>query len=59
MQRNAMRAFDERVSFRGLIEADPDVVAVLPPDAIEHCFDDEAWLSHVKDVIARLERLDP
>ncbi len=59
VQRNAMRAFDERVSFRGLIEADPDVAAALPPDAIEHCFDDQAWLTHVKDVIARLERLDP
>ncbi len=59
VQRNALRAFDERVSFRELIEADPDVTATLTPEAIEHCFDDRAWLSHVQGVIARLERLDP
>ena len=59
VQRNAMRAFDERVSFRSLVEADPDVTSVLTPEAVEHCFDDLAWLTHVKAVIARLERLDP
>jgi adenylosuccinate lyase len=59
VQRNAMRATDERVAFRSLVEADPEVTAVLAPEAIDHCFDDRAWLTHVKDVIARLERLDP
>ena len=59
VQRHALRAFDERIDFRGLIEADPEVTAVLTPEAIGHCFDDRAWLIHVKDVIARLERLDP
>ena len=47
------------LSFRSLVEADPDVTSVLTPEAVEHCFDDLAWLTHVKDVIARLERLDP
>ncbi len=59
VQRNAMRAFDERVSFRALVEADPEVTSTLTSAAIAHCFDDEAWLTHVKDVIARTERLDP
>ena len=59
VQRNALRAFDERVSFRSLVEADPDVTAALAPAAIEHCFDDHAWLTHVDEVIARLERLEP
>ena len=59
VQRNALRAFDERRSFRELIEADPDVSTTLTSEAIEHCFDDRAWLSHVAGVIARLERLDP
>jgi adenylosuccinate lyase len=58
VQRVALRAFDERISFRELIEADSDVAATLAPEAIEHCFDDHAWLRHVPDVIARLERLD-
>ena len=59
VQRNALRAFDERVGFRSLVEADPEVGTVLDPAQIAHCFDDAAWLSHVPEVIARLERLDP
>ncbi len=59
VQRNALRAFDERLSFRSLVEADPAVTGVLDPEQIAHCFDDRAWLTHVNDVIARLERLDP
>jgi adenylosuccinate lyase len=58
VQRNALRAFDERVSFRQLIEADAEVAGTLTPEALEHCFDDRAWLTHVEAVIARLERLD-
>ncbi len=30
-----------------------------PPEVLERCFDDRAWLGHVGEVIARLERLDP
>jgi adenylosuccinate lyase len=59
VQRNAMRAYDERLGFRELVEADPEVAATLTPEAIEHCFDDHAWLTHARTVIARLERLDP
>ena len=59
VQRNALRAFDERIDFRELIEADPDVTATLTPQAIEHCFDDRAWLGQLQGVIARLDRLDP
>jgi adenylosuccinate lyase len=59
VQRHALRAFDERLSFRSLVEADPAVTDALTPEAIERCFDDHAWLGHVNDVIARLERLDP
>ena len=59
VQRNALRAADERVAFRSLVEADPEVSATLTPDAIERCFDDRAWLTHVDEVIARLESLDP
>jgi adenylosuccinate lyase len=59
VQRNALRAFDERVGFRALVEADPAVTAVLPAEALAQCFDDAAWLAHVPEVMARLERLDP
>jgi adenylosuccinate lyase len=59
VQRNAMRALDERVAFRSLVEADAEITGTLSPAAIEHCFDDRAWLTHVDEVIARLQRLDP
>jgi adenylosuccinate lyase len=59
VQRNALRALDERMPFRQLVEADPEIVAALGADQLERCFDDRAWLTHVGDVIARLERLDP
>jgi adenylosuccinate lyase len=59
VQRTAMRALDERVPFRGLAEADPDVSRTLDAAAIARCFDDRAALRHVPEVIARLERLDP
>ncbi len=59
VQRNALRAADERTDFRPLVEADPEVAAVLSADALGRCFDDRAWLTHVDEVIARLECLDP
>ena len=59
VQRNAMRALDERVQFRELVAADPEVSGTLDRDAIDRCFDDRAALAHVPEVIARLERLDP
>ncbi len=58
VQRNALRAGDERTSFRALVEADTDVAATLSAQALEHCFDDRAWLGHVSEVIDRLGSLD-
>ena len=52
VQANAQRAWDEGIEFRELIaEAAPD----LDLDAV---FDYDAYLSHVPDVLARLDRLE-
>jgi adenylosuccinate lyase len=59
VQRNALHAADERRAFRDIVGADPQVAAVLTAEALERCFDDRAWLTHVDEVIARLERLVP
>jgi hypothetical protein len=59
VQRNAMRAIDERTMFRALVETDPDATSTLDPGALDRCFDDRAALAHVGEVIARLDRLDP
>ena len=58
VQRDALRAADEGIDFRDLLAADPEVTALLPPDALERCFDDGAWLAHVPTVMARLDALD-
>ena len=58
VQRNAMRALDERTAFRDLVVADADVTGVLDPEAIDRCFDDRALLAHVPEIIGRLEQLE-
>ena len=58
VQRDALRAADERTSFRAIVEADAQVTAVLTALAIERCFDDRAGLEHIDEVIARLDRLE-
>jgi adenylosuccinate lyase len=57
VQRRALQAADERTAFRGLLAEDPGVLAVLSPEALAACFDDETALRHVSTVIARLDRL--
>jgi adenylosuccinate lyase len=58
VQRDALRAADERASLRAIVEADPEVTTVLTVEDVERCFDDATALRHVPEVIARLERLD-
>ncbi len=58
VQRNAMRAADERRQFRDLVEADAGVRAALPAESVAACFDDAAHLRNVPTILARLERLE-
>ena len=52
VQRNAMRAWRERVDFRGLLAADPDVMTHLTPAELGECFD-AAWYVRNVDAIFR------
>ena len=58
VQRNALRAADERVPLKGLLATDPAVAARLPLADLDACFDDTVGLRHVPEVIARLDRLE-
>jgi adenylosuccinate lyase len=58
VQRAAMRAADERLPLRDLLATDPQVAARLPLAVLDACFDDEAALRHVPEVIARLDMLE-
>ena len=58
VQRNALRAADERRPFRALLADDPDVRAALPLDSLTACFDEAQLLRHVPAILSRLERLE-
>jgi adenylosuccinate lyase len=53
VQRNAMRAWRERTSFRGLLEADPEVTARLKPADLAACFEPAWYLRHVDAIYRR------
>ncbi len=59
VQRNALRAADERRPLHGLLATDPQVAGRLTLAQLDACFDDAAILRHVPLVIARLDALDP
>lgn len=54
VQRNAMRAFHDKVDFKSLLLADRDVTGVLPPAEIERAFDLEDQLKHVDEIFTRV-----
>ena len=59
VQRDALRAADERRPFRELVEADPEVPPPCRQDRLAACFDDAHLLRHVPAVIGRLDALQP
>jgi adenylosuccinate lyase len=54
VQRNAMKAFDERRDFKALLLADADVTRVLPPAELERAFDLDAQFRHVDEIFDRV-----
>ncbi|MDJ0952920.1 MAG: adenylosuccinate lyase [Acidimicrobiia bacterium] len=55
VQRNAMRAWDEKLHLRDLLAEDIDVA--LHPDVLDRCFSAEHFLRHSGVVFARLEQI--
>ena len=58
VQRNALRAADERVQLHQLLAFDPEVAGRVALARLDACFDDAGYLRHVPAVIARLDLLD-
>ena len=58
VQRNALRAADERVPLKGLLATDPAVAQRLALADLDACFDDDVVLRHVPEIIARLDALE-
>jgi len=59
VQRNSLRAADERRQLRELLAADPDVAARLSDEALAACFDESHFLRNVATAMARLDELAP
>jgi adenylosuccinate lyase len=57
VQRHALRAWDEELDFRALLEADDAIVRRLPPGALAESFDLETSLRHVDALFERLATL--
>ncbi len=57
VQRNAMRAWEEKRSFRELLLADNEVTARLAPAGVKACFDPGYHLRHMDTIFARVEAL--
>jgi adenylosuccinate lyase len=55
VQRSALRAWDEGLDLRQLLEQDPDVK--LSPEALDAAFDQDDALKHVDVVFDRLSAL--
>jgi adenylosuccinate lyase len=54
VQRNAMRARDERLDFKTLLAADPEIAAVLPPAEINRAFDLNEQFRYVDQIFDRV-----
>jgi adenylosuccinate lyase len=54
VQRNAMRAFEERRDFKRLLLEDRDITNVLPVEAIDRAFDLDDQFRHVDQVFDRV-----
>jgi adenylosuccinate lyase len=54
VQRNAMRSFHDKLDFKTLLLADPDVAKVLTPADIERAFDLKDQLKHVDHIFNRV-----
>jgi adenylosuccinate lyase len=59
VQRASLAAADARRPLRKLLALEPGVARSLSLADLDACFDDAAYLAHVPEVIARLERLVP
>jgi len=54
VQPRAMEAWEKQVAFRGLVESDEKITALLNKEEIDDCFDYNYHLKHVDTIFERL-----
>lgn len=58
VQRNAMKAWEEKRSFKELLQGDPDVIARLDAATLEDCFDSAHELRNIGVIFERVAALE-
>jgi adenylosuccinate lyase len=56
VQRSSLKAWNEGLEFRALVEADPDVARVLGPKDIDRCFSVAPYLDKIDHIFERVFR---
>lgn len=54
VQRLALRAHDQQVQLRPLVDADGEIRSLLSPEEIDRCFSLEPHLAHVDEIFSRV-----
>jgi adenylosuccinate lyase len=54
VQRNSLKAWDERRDFRELVQADPDINSRLSPRDIEACFSLDPYLDKIEHIFNKV-----
>ena len=54
VQRNAMKAWHSKKNFLGILKADAEITATLPPSELEPLFDYKFYLRYVDEIFKRL-----
>lgn len=58
VQRSAMRAWEEKTPFRGLLESDPEVTGLLTPETLDELFDPADQLRNMDVIFERVAALE-
>lgn len=54
VQKNSLKAWNENLDFKALVEAEPEIVAVLTPREIDQCFSLEPYLGKIDYIFERV-----
>lgn len=54
VQRNAMRAYEEKLDFKAIVKKDPDIASVLTDKEIESCFDVDFFSKNVEKIYKKV-----
>ncbi|MHB1003864.1 MAG: lyase family protein, partial [Thermoleophilia bacterium] len=58
VQVSAMKAWEEKTSFREILEQDQAVTGALSSEELDNCFNEQNFLQNIGAVFSRLEKLE-